>query len=286
MAGIIHLVAVSDDLPYTRPGNPSGHVMVSLAVLLSCAFYITVYMGWRQCLQNRKSEKEYILHINSNKRWREYANMKSELRQLMNLVVGAFSFLIATSRLLISSHFLHQVVLGIVVGLLVHTFTVHSSVFRLYMKLEHENTRSFLVTGLVLLFGAISSYYAMMLLGIDPMFSIPKALRHCSDPAWISLDTTPFYSLMRSSGSILGLSAASKFLPFSWIVLSRSKIDKVLGTLLSIGLIAVLNSVPVYAGSNVLFYCISLVKCILLPLLTASPEFVLMSRTGRRGVQF
>ena len=221
-----------------------------------------------------------------NKRWREYAKMKSELHQLMNLAVGAFSFLIATSQLLISSHFLHQVVLGIVVGLLVHTFTVHSSVFRLYMKLEHENTCSFLVTGLVLLFGAVSSYYAMMLLGIDPMFSIPKALRHCSDSAWINLDTTPFYSLVRSSGSILGLAAASKFLPFSWIVSSRSKIDKVLGTLLSIGLIAVLNSVPVYAGSNVLFYCISLVKCILLPSLTASPEFVLMLRTGRRGVQF
>ena len=265
---------------YTRSGNPSGHVTVSLAVLLSCVFYITAYLGWRECLQNIKSPVERVLHYNCNHGLRYYANIKSELRQLMNLVVGAFVLLIAMSRLLISTHFLHQVVLGVVVGLLVHKFAVHYSAF---MIIEHQNTRSFLITGVVMLFGAVSSYYALTLLGIDPMFSIPKALSHCDDPAWIHLDTTPFYSLMRSSGSIFGLAAASKFLRYNRILSdSRPKINRVVGTLLSIGSIAVLNNVPVYAGSNVLFYCISLVKYMLLPLLTASPEFLLVLRTDRR----
>ena len=224
-------------------------------------------------MQNIKSSFERLRHQNSNHGLRYYANIKSELRQLMNLVMGAFVFLIAMSRLLISTHFLHQVVLGIVVGLLVHKFTVQYSAF---MIIEHQNTRSFLITGVVMLFGAVSSYYALILLGIDPMFSIPKALSHCDDPAWIHLDTTPFYSLMRSSGSIFGLAAASKFLPYNWILSdSRSKIDRVVGALLSIGWIAVLNNVPVYAGSHILFYCVSLLKYMLLPLLTASPEFLL-----------
>jgi len=57
-------------------------------------------------------------------------NSKLELHQLMNLVVGALLFFPTSgcSR--------------IVIGLLVHTSTVCSGVFRLYMKLygKHKNT--------------------------------------------------------------------------------------------------------------------------------------------------
>lgn len=73
----------------------------------------------------------------------------------------------------------------------------------------------------LLLVSALSTCYTLILLGIDPMFSVPKALMYCKDSAWIHLDATPFYSLMRSSGSVFRLAVVSIFFLMPGIAFSK-----------------------------------------------------------------
>ena len=52
----------------------------------------------------------------------------------MKIAVSVLILLIITSRLLISSHFVHQVILEVLVGMLVYSFTTHSRVFESHIQ--------------------------------------------------------------------------------------------------------------------------------------------------------
>ena len=86
------------------------------------------------------------------------------------------------------------------------------------------------------------------------MLSVPKALMYCKDSAWIHLDATPFYSLMRSSGSVFRLAVVSIFfLMPSWNSTLQTRIRRFVGLLLYTEFVAVLNCVPLYVGNTVLY---------------------------------
>jgi hypothetical protein len=44
-------------------------------------------------------------------------------------------------------------------------------------------------------------------LGLDPGWSVRLATRYCANAAWVYVDTTPFYALVRYGGASLGLAA-------------------------------------------------------------------------------
>jgi hypothetical protein len=44
-------------------------------------------------------------------------------------------------------------------------------------------------------------------LGLDPGWSVRLAKRYCANAAWVYVDTTPFYALVRYGGASLGLAA-------------------------------------------------------------------------------
>ncbi len=43
--------------------------------------------------------------------------------------------------------------------------------------------------------------------GLDPGWSVRLATRYCANAAWVYVDTTPFYALVRYGGASLGLAA-------------------------------------------------------------------------------
>ncbi len=44
-------------------------------------------------------------------------------------------------------------------------------------------------------------------LGLDPGWSVRLATRYCANAAWVYVDTTPFYALVRYGGASVGLAA-------------------------------------------------------------------------------
>ncbi|KAG7162748.1 Glucose-6-phosphatase-like 2 [Homarus americanus] len=56
------------------------------------------------------------------------------------------------------------------------------------------------------LFGTVMSAYSLLICyGMDPLWSLPLALKHCTHPEYVKIDTQPFYIVMRFTGAALGL---------------------------------------------------------------------------------
>ncbi|OUC47830.1 PAP2 family protein [Trichinella nativa] len=78
--------------------------------------------------------------------------------------------MVAVSRLYIATHFPHQVMLGSIIAFLVYVF--------------------------------------MILLGVEPDWSVKMAMKWCQNREWVHLNTTPLNALFRDTGAIIGLGLA------------------------------------------------------------------------------
>ncbi len=223
---------------HRHAGNPSGHVMITLSVLLTALRYVCTRDG---------------IHT-------------GHVTNLLRVGVWLVAALIGLSRIYTSTHFFHQVVLGFAGGLLIHTLAYRSAIVQNRLFLSRENSRDYLCFSLALLLVGVAIYLIWTWLGFDPSFSVEKAIRACRNPSWIHLDTTPFYSLVRSMGSLLGLGVVAWGCEASWNADSAPMRSRVPGLALTFALIAGLSYVPVPTASSVLFYALSLVKCSLFPL--------------------
>merc|ERR1712083_1184960 len=104
------------------------------------------------------------------------------------------------SRIYIAAHFPHQCFLGFFVGLII--------VKKFYLKATwvQYKTVPLVFMSMFLISSALGVYMLLLKFGVDPNWSIALAKKHCLKPEWIYIDTTPFYAIMRFSGSAVGLS--------------------------------------------------------------------------------
>lgn len=51
-------------------------------------------------------------------------------------------------------------------------------------------------------------YLLLRVLGVDLLWTLEKARRWCERPEWVHIDTTPFASLLKNLGTLLGLGLA------------------------------------------------------------------------------
>lgn len=72
----------------------------------------------------------------------------------------------------------------------------------------NANLKVYLQTNIFLFSFAVCFYLLFKLLDIDPMWSVSKAKKWCTNPDWIHLDTTPFAGLVRNLGALFGLGLA------------------------------------------------------------------------------
>ncbi|KAM9296267.1 glucose-6-phosphatase 3 [Gastrophryne carolinensis] len=155
----------------TGPGSPSGHCMITGAALWPVAMHFT------------------NLSARGVRRW-------APLLLYALLMMG-----IAVSRLLILAHFPHQVLAGILTGVLLGCV--------LQRSVPHDRGFGFYcLASLFLLLGALLIHEGMSALGVDLSWSIRLATRWCSKAEWIRPETRPFSSVARSAGNALGLGVA------------------------------------------------------------------------------
>eukprot|EP00090_Calanus_glacialis_P002478 TRINITY_DN11863_c0_g1_i2.p1 TRINITY_DN11863_c0_g1~~TRINITY_DN11863_c0_g1_i2.p1 ORF type:complete len:269 (+),score=50.18 TRINITY_DN11863_c0_g1_i2:602-1408(+) len=104
------------------------------------------------------------------------------------------------SRIYIAAHFPHQCFLGFFVGLII--------VKKFYLKASwvQYKTVPLVFMSVFLISSALGVYMLLLKFGVDPNWSIALAKKNCLKPEWIYVDTTPFYAMMRFSGSAVGLS--------------------------------------------------------------------------------
>ncbi|KAM9342258.1 glucose-6-phosphatase 2-like [Pholidichthys leucotaenia] len=168
----------------TGPGNPSGHAMGS-----SCVWYVMI-----------TSALSFARPFHESSVW----NLQwfQLLRSCLWIAFWVIQISVCLSRVFIATHFPHQVILGLFAGILVaKTFDHIPSVCSASLKV-------YLQTNIFLFSFAICFYLLLVSVGIDPLWSVPKAKKWCANPDWIHLDTTPFAGLVRNVGALFGLGLA------------------------------------------------------------------------------
>uniref|UniRef100_A0A3Q3AV57 Glucose-6-phosphatase n=1 Tax=Kryptolebias marmoratus TaxID=37003 RepID=A0A3Q3AV57_KRYMA len=156
----------------TGPGSPSGHAMGSSCVFITC------------CIKNVYSCRFHFL------------------RSFLWVTFWVIQISVCLSRVYIATHFPHQVILGLIAGMLV------AEVFDHIPSIYRASLKSYLQVNVFLLSFAVCFYLLLKLLDFDPLWSVVKAKKWCANPDWIHLDTTPFAGLWRNLGALFGLGLA------------------------------------------------------------------------------
>ncbi|XP_027661599.1 glucose-6-phosphatase 3 isoform X1 [Falco cherrug] len=172
----------------TGPGSPSGHCMITGAALWPLVTALT-----------------------------ELASRQSRSLVVKLAPFGAYTLLllaVGLSRVFILAHFPHQVVCGTLAE--PQPACPHHPGAALGWGLQARTlaTRTpgfFVAAALALLLSSLALHSMVIAAGIDIDWSIHLATKWCSSPTWLRLDTRPFASICRDTGSALGLGLAAGF---------------------------------------------------------------------------
>uniref|UniRef100_A0A668ALE7 Glucose-6-phosphatase n=1 Tax=Myripristis murdjan TaxID=586833 RepID=A0A668ALE7_9TELE len=106
---------------------------------------------------------------------------------------------VCLSRVFLAAHFPHQVIAGVFSGILVAE-TLSRACWILDASLH-----LYFLTSLLLLSLALLLFLLLGSAGVDLLWSLEKARRYCHQVDWINMGTSPFASLFRNTGTLLGL---------------------------------------------------------------------------------
>lgn len=212
----------------TGPGSPSGHAMVTAAV-------------WWVMTSSMAS---YIL---SRTRSKVVACLPYLVYSIVLITVGL-------SRIFILAHFPHQVLAGIVTGILLGVY--------LSRTVPDSNSLAFLRVSACLLVGTLVFHSALERMGVPLSWSVALARKWCSHAEWVRLDTNPFSSLMRDCGALIGLGLAQSWKPGGW---SLPRSSRALCLALSAMALHHINRFSLPVASPPLFYALFFVKYTVVP---------------------
>ncbi|XP_054848787.1 glucose-6-phosphatase catalytic subunit 1-like [Eublepharis macularius] len=161
----------------TGPGSPSGHAMGSSGV-----YYILV----TELLAQLSPLQQNTLTARC-------------LHGLLWAGFWAVQLCVCLSRVFLAAHFPHQVISGVVSGMVVAEVFVH------VRSIYNASLWRYVGTTLFLFSFALGFYLLLKMLGVDLLWTLEKANKWCERPEWIHIDTTPFASLLRNLGILFGL---------------------------------------------------------------------------------
>uniref|UniRef100_A0A023FWU3 glucose-6-phosphatase n=1 Tax=Amblyomma parvum TaxID=251391 RepID=A0A023FWU3_AMBPA len=161
----------------TGPGSPSGHAMVSAAI-----WYIILDFALRRTGFAQQLGKAWT----SSFHWCTYATLLC---------------VVSLSRIYIAAHFPHQCLMGMVIGCLLAKFMCK-------IDTDHVTRRQYVLISVGLCASALATYGVLRLMGVDPLWSVDRAVKWCVKQEYIHVDTTPFFSMMRYCAFPLGMGLA------------------------------------------------------------------------------
>uniref|UniRef100_A0A3Q1I4K6 Glucose-6-phosphatase n=1 Tax=Anabas testudineus TaxID=64144 RepID=A0A3Q1I4K6_ANATE len=225
----------------TGPGSPSGHAMGAAAV------YYTMMSSLLATLL--KEEGQRI------RRWC--------VRVSLWTLFWCVQVCVCLSRVYVAAHFPHQVITGVMIAGLGRS--------------SRPVLRSYVLTSILLLSLALLLYLCLQLVGVNLLWSVEKAWRWCRRAEWVSVDTSPFASLFRNTGTLLGLGLglhSPLYAHAHRTVVSRGadgatyRVTCLSATLLLLQLFDSAFQPPVHSGA--LFYLLSFCKSAIVPLATVA----------------
>lgn len=213
----------------TGPGSPSGHAMVTSAVLyvlvravldldnkspsplgnlkedLELQEDLSTDMGGSETSEPLKPKKVFLLSNESVPDTSPVTNIAHEKMSNPSMALqiavwtGFAVILLAVnvSRVYIATHFPHQVIAGTFGGIYLVEIMRENLVPS--PRLTH-----YLFGSLVGVVGIILTYHALTTLGYDPLWSIPMAQKWCANPDWVHPDTSLFFAVVRDVSCLAG----------------------------------------------------------------------------------
>ncbi|XP_070782582.1 glucose-6-phosphatase a, catalytic subunit, tandem duplicate 1 isoform X3 [Enoplosus armatus] len=159
----------------TGPGSPSGHAMGAAGV-----WYVMV------------TALLSIAHVQ--------CSLSVRFLQLgLWVLMGLVELVVCMSRVYMAAHFPHQVIAGVITGLLVAECVSREK------WIYNASMKKYFCTTLFLTSFAVGFYLLLKALGVDLLWTMEKAQKWCVRSEWVHLDTTPFASLLRNMGTLFGL---------------------------------------------------------------------------------
>ncbi|XP_060113261.1 glucose-6-phosphatase 2 [Heteronotia binoei] len=227
----------------TGPGSPSGHAMGS-----SCVWYVMVSAA----LSYRSRQKDKLAITLHRLAW-----------SFLWSIFWIIQISVCISRVFIATHFPHQVILGVIAGMLV------AEVFEHTPSIQAASLKTYIKANAFLFFSAIGFYLVLKLIDIDLLWSVPKAKKWCTNPEWVHIDTTPFAGLVRNVGVLfgLGLSIHSKMFVVSCKAKSGYKGSfRISCTAASLATMQLYDFIKIPTHGEYLFYILSFCKSAAIPL--------------------
>ncbi|CAG5865569.1 unnamed protein product [Menidia menidia] len=239
----------------TGPGSPSGHAMGS-----SCVWYMMITSALNFARPSSVSSVRSVQRFHV-------------LRSCLWMTFWVIQISVCLSRVFIATHFPHQVIFGLVTGMLV------AEVFDHIPSVYNASLKVYLQANVFLLSFAMCFYLLLKLMDIDPLWSVNKAKKWCANPDWIHLDTTPFAGLVRNLGALFGLGLAVNSDMFAQSCKGKNgckTVFKLMCIAATLTFLQLYDLIKMPTDSEALFYLLSFCKSASVPLgvVAVIPYFV------------
>ncbi|GBM68008.1 Glucose-6-phosphatase [Araneus ventricosus] len=155
---------------------------------------------------------------------------------------------LSASRVFIAAHFPHQCFIGMTLGWLVA---------KKLNNITQQQVGTFLYCVITagMLASALSMYAFLTAIGVDPMWSVGRAIKWCAKPEYVHLDTTPFFSMMRYCGFMFGMGFGFNSKSFKQNSKSRFTLAmKIACAIISVGVCKLSEKVALFKINMFLFY--------------------------------
>ncbi|XP_051968432.1 glucose-6-phosphatase a, catalytic subunit, tandem duplicate 1 [Xyrauchen texanus] len=216
----------------TGPGSPSGHAMGSAGI-----WYVMV----TAVLSIAAERKIPALHYRF-------------LQLMLWILLGLVELLVCMSRVFLAAHFPHQVVSGVISGIVVAE--ISSRVQWIY----NASLKKYFSVTLFLLLFAVGFYVLLKALGVDLLWTLAKAQKWCINPDWVLMDTTPFASLLRNMGTLFGLGLGLHLSCYNKRKKNSSATFSAGCIFVSLVLLQLLDSMTFSYNNQLIFYLLSFCK--------------------------
>ncbi|KAG5854947.1 hypothetical protein ANANG_G00043480 [Anguilla anguilla] len=227
----------------TGPGSPSGHAMGAAGV------YYAMVTSIIAILMKSKGMSNSINWCVKGTLWTFFWGVQ---------------VCVCLSRVFIAAHFPHQVVAGVITGMIV------AEAFSRVQWIYSASLKKYFFITLFLLSFAVGFYLLLKALGVDLLWTLEKAKKWCVRSEWVHMDTTPFASLLRNMGTFFGLGLGLHSPLYTESKKSTSAPFRGGCIIASLVLLHLFDSFKPPTHTAALFYLLSFCKSATVPLATVS----------------
>lgn len=120
------------------------------------------------------------------------------------------------------------------------------------------NTFSYCAITAGMLASAFSMYGFLIAIGVNPMWSVDRAIKWCAKPEYVHLDTSPFFSMMRYCGFIFGMGFGFNSSNFKRVMKENFTLAKrIVCALLSVGICKLSEKISLPKDNMTVFYILA-----------------------------